>query len=76
MTLLLIFVSLLFMYSLVSRRLERTVITAPIVFTLVGVITGSSVPASQQGGISPDVFLRLAEIGLVLLLSETFQCVY
>jgi len=68
MTLLLIFVSLLFMYSLVSRRLERTVITAPIVFTLVGVITGSSVPASQQGGISPDVFLRLAEIGLVLLL--------
>ena len=32
MTLLLIFVVLLFLYSLVSARLDRTVITAPIVF--------------------------------------------
>jgi NhaP-type Na+/H+ or K+/H+ antiporter len=68
MMLLLVFVSLLFVYSLVSRRLEQTIITAPVVFTVVGMIAGSLVPASQQGGIAVDVFLRLAEIGLVLLL--------
>lgn len=66
--LLLAFVLLLFIYSLVSRRLKQTIITAPVVFTLVGMIAGSLVPASQQGGISADIFLRLAEIGLVLLL--------
>ena len=30
-----IFVSLLFLYSLVSQRAERTVLTAPLVLTLV-----------------------------------------
>ena len=68
MMLLLVFVLLLFIYSLVSRRLEQTIITAPLVFTLGGMIAGSLVPASQQGWISADIFLRLAEIGLVLLL--------
>jgi hypothetical protein len=29
-----VFVSVLFLYSLLSRRLERTIVTAPIVFTV------------------------------------------
>jgi sodium/hydrogen antiporter len=34
--LLAVFIGLLFAYSLVSARLEKTVVTAPIVFTLAG----------------------------------------
>jgi NhaP-type Na+/H+ or K+/H+ antiporter len=63
-----LFVGLLFVYSLVSGRLERTVITAPIVFTLGGMLAWLA-PAWVPG--PPDdsgVFLPLAEIGLVLLL--------
>ena len=32
------FVVLVFLYSLVSKRLEHTIITAPIVFTAAGVL--------------------------------------
>ena len=31
-----VFVSLFFLYSLISRRLEQTIVTAPIVFTVAG----------------------------------------
>src|SRR5271169_3524868 len=63
-----IFVLLLFGYSLVSRRLEKTVLTAPIVFTIAGVFMFPALPAILQAGFNANVFLRLAEIGLVLLL--------
>ena len=33
MTLLVIFVSLIFLYSLLSARLEKTIVTAPILFS-------------------------------------------
>ena len=36
MTLIAIYFTLIFLYSLVSKRLERTVITAPILFTAAG----------------------------------------
>ena len=65
---LVIFVLLLFGYSLVSRRLEQTVLTAPIVFTLAGVFMYPALPAILQAGFNANVFLRLAEVGLVLLL--------
>ena len=38
MTPLVVFVSLLFLFSLVSRRLEQTIVTAPIVFTVAGML--------------------------------------
>ncbi len=63
-----IFVLLLFGYSLVSRRLEQTVLTAPIVFTIAGILMFPALPAILQAGFNANVFLRLAEIGLVLLL--------
>ncbi len=62
------FVSVLLLYSLVSQRLERTVITAPIAFTVAGMGTFQVLPLAQRAEISASVFLRLAEIGLVLLL--------
>lgn len=62
-----IFICLIFAFSLVSGRLEKTVVTAPIIFTLAGMLV---VPLMDPAGghLHPGVFLTLAEIGLVLLL--------
>ena len=64
----LIFVTLIFLYALVSKRLERTVITAPIVFTGAGMLVLLAFPELQNWKLELQVFLRVAEIGLVLLL--------
>jgi sodium/hydrogen antiporter len=63
-----IFILLLFGYALVSRRLEQTVLTAPIVFTIAGMLMYPILPKLLEAGFNANVFLRLAEIGLVLLL--------
>ena len=68
MTLLAIFIALIFLYSLASARIERTGITAPIVFTAAGMV---SYLVTSELGVhegNQSVFLWLAEIGLVLLL--------
>lgn len=65
---LVLFVSLLFLYSLVSRRLERTVVTAPIVFTMAGMLMLPALEHVRRAGVNAGVFLHVAEIGLVLLL--------
>jgi len=66
--LLAVFVSLLFLYSLVSRRMERTIVTAPILFTLAGMALFAGWPEILGTHFSAEIFLHLAEIGLVLLL--------
>lgn len=65
--LLVIFICLVFVLSLVSGRLEKTVVTSPIIFTLAGMLV---LPAMASARIEMDsgTFLQLAEIGLVLLL--------
>jgi sodium/hydrogen antiporter len=63
-----IFLSLLFFYSLISQRLERTILTAPIVFTLAGMLVFAAYPNVLDTGVNKEVLFRLAEIGLVLLL--------
>jgi sodium/hydrogen antiporter len=68
MTVLAIFVSLFFLFSLISGRLERTILTAPIVFTVVGMLMFPAMPAIIRAGFSASVLLGLAEVGLVLLL--------
>jgi NhaP-type Na+/H+ or K+/H+ antiporter len=68
MTLLTIFLVLVFLHSLVSRRLERTILTAPIVFCVAGmlaVLVAPEAPGHQNG---LKLLLTIAEIGLVLLL--------
>jgi sodium/hydrogen antiporter len=62
------FVVLVFLYSLVSRRLEHTVITAPIVFTAVGMLFTLVMPGLHDLTMKRETFLKLAEIGLVMLL--------
>jgi sodium/hydrogen antiporter len=65
---LVVFVSLLFFYSLISKRLERTIVTAPIVFTVAGMLMFPALPAILKAGINAEVLFLLSEIGLVLLL--------
>ncbi len=62
------FVLLLFLYSLVSRRLEQTVVTAPIVFTVAGMLMFPDLQGILRAGIDSKIFLGLAEVGLVMLL--------
>ena len=68
MTLLAIFIVLIFLYSLVSGCLERTVLTAPILFTAAGMLVLLLLPELRDRKTNLEVFLRVAEVGLVLLL--------
>jgi len=63
-----VFIALVFFYSLGSRRLERGIVTAPIVFTGAGILVLLSLPDLAHRPASFEVFLRVAEVGLVLLL--------
>ncbi len=68
MTLFAVFIALVFCYSLVSGRLERTPVTAPIVFTTAGMMVYLVTAELHFPAGGQEVFLRLAEVGLVLLL--------
>jgi len=68
MTLLAIFIVLLFLYSLVSGSLERTILTAPLLFTGAGMVVLLLLPELRERKTNLEVFLRVAEVGLVLLL--------
>jgi NhaP-type Na+/H+ or K+/H+ antiporter len=68
MTFIAIFVSLIFLHSLISARLERSVLTAPIVFTSAGMVAPLCLPELHEHQLSIDVWLIVAEGGLVLLL--------
>lgn len=67
-TLALLFVSLVFLVSLTSARLERTVLTTPMVFTAAGVVIGRIFGFDLLGASPRGTVLHLAEAGLVLLL--------
>jgi NhaP-type Na+/H+ or K+/H+ antiporter len=62
-----IYVGLLFLYGLVSAWVER-VLTAPIVFTLAGIGVFRLFPGLGNGEEHREALLRIAELGLVLLL--------
>jgi NhaP-type Na+/H+ or K+/H+ antiporter len=63
-----VFVSLLFFYSFLSRRLEQTIVTAPIVFTVAGMLMFPALQGILRAGFTANVALRVAEVGLVMLL--------
>jgi hypothetical protein len=63
-----LFVSLVFLLSLVSRRLEKSVATAPIVFTVAGMLISSVLQGILRAGFCANVALHIAEVGLVMLL--------
>src|SRR5882724_439118 len=68
MNLVAVFIALVFLYSLISGRLERTVVTAPMLFTAAGMLMLLFLPELWERKGSLEVFLRVAEVGLVLLL--------
>ena len=68
MALIAAFLILVFAYSLVSEWLARTVVTAPILFTVGGLSLLAVLPDWQAPAGGPEGFRRAAELGLVLLL--------
>lgn len=68
MIVLAIFVGVVFLVSLASRRIGGSFITAPIVFTAVGALTFLMPAAQGVFEIERQVFLHVAELGLVMLL--------
>ena len=69
MVLIAVFVVLVFVYSLVSQRLGRTVITAPMLFTAAGAATILLPEVARELVLDREVLLLVAELGLVMLLS-------
>ncbi|MEW6441188.1 MAG: cation:proton antiporter [bacterium] len=64
-----VFTVLLFAYSLVSREVERSVLTAPIVFTAAGMLVYLLLlPQLREKQVDLGLWLQVAEVGLVLLL--------
>lgn len=63
-----IFVSLVFLYSLVSGRLERTVLTAPILFTAAGMLIARIPGVQSELALDRKGLLLIAELGLVMTL--------
>ncbi len=62
------FISMTFLYSLVSRRLERTILTAPILFTALGMLLATSQGALNELAMDRQDLLLVAELGLVMTL--------
>lgn len=62
------FILTVFIYSLISRRLETTILTAPILFTLAGIALYRLPPAFSDPELKRQGFLLVAEIGLVMTL--------
>jgi NhaP-type Na+/H+ or K+/H+ antiporter len=63
-----VFVTGVFLYSLVSRRLEPTIITVPVIFTVVGFVIMLAPPWFTAFEHDRKAFLLIAEIGLVMTL--------
>lgn len=68
MVLVVVFFVLVFVYSLFSRLLARTVVTGPIVFTAAGILVPFLIPGSFGKGYDLKPLLFIAEMGLVFLL--------
>jgi NhaP-type Na+/H+ or K+/H+ antiporter len=68
MILILFFTFLVFTYSLFSKRLEKTVITAPILFCAAGMLIYAYNPVKEEINFDMKYLLAIAEIGLVMTL--------
>jgi NhaP-type Na+/H+ or K+/H+ antiporter len=68
MILLGVFLILVFLYSLVSERALKTIITAPIVFTTAGLILAFSLPELSKVQVENKTILVIGEIALAVVL--------
>ena len=65
---LLVLAAVMFVFGLVSRRLEGTVLTAPIVFVVAGALLGPAVFGLVEFGLDEHTVLLLGEIALAIVL--------
>jgi NhaP-type Na+/H+ or K+/H+ antiporter len=63
-----VFILLVYAYSLLSRRLTGTVLTIPLVFTLAGVVLFLVAPGQIRRDVASPVWLTLAEITYAIVL--------
>lgn len=63
-----VFILLVFLFGLVSGRLEKTVITPPMVFTAAGILLFMGQPGLVEAEVDSEIWLTLAEVALVLVL--------
>ncbi|MFH0823585.1 MAG: cation:proton antiporter [Pseudomonadota bacterium] len=68
MILVAVFVSVFFLYSLIARRLEQSVVTGPMIFTTAGILAVVVMPELHELEGNRTAFLWFAEIGLVMTL--------
>jgi NhaP-type Na+/H+ or K+/H+ antiporter len=65
---LLVLAAVIFVFGLVSRRLEGTVLTAPIFFVVAGALLGPAVLGLVEFGLDEHTVLLLGEIALAIVL--------
>ena len=63
-----IFLILIFTFTLISKRVEKTILTAPIIFTLAGMGVYLILPRLAEREIHNNIVLLIAELTLALLL--------
>ncbi|HUV92557.1 MAG TPA: cation:proton antiporter [Anaerolineales bacterium] len=63
-----VFLLLIFIIGLISRRLERTVITGPMIFTIAGMLLFFAAPVIVEKERHTETILLISEIALVLVL--------
>ncbi|CAE6937717.1 cation:proton antiporter [Paraburkholderia domus] len=68
MVLIAAFIAIVFLYSLVSRWLEKTILTAPILFSAAGALMAISPEALNELALDRKSLLLVAELGLVMTL--------
>jgi NhaP-type Na+/H+ or K+/H+ antiporter len=68
MILLGIFLTVVYLFSLISKRAQKTILTAPIVFTLAGMFAYLVLPDTSQATINNKAVLVIGEITLALVL--------
>ena len=68
MILITLFIVLIFFFTLVSKRIARTILTAPIIFTVAGMVVYYLSPQVAKMEIHNETILLIAELTLALLL--------
>lgn len=63
-----VFILLIFFFTLISKRIEKTILTAPIIFTVAGMGVFLISPRLAELELQNDTILLIAELTLALLL--------